>query len=58
MVILKEGNAQAALKPKRFLCRYCGCYFEANRNEYQNGTQIEPECWCKCPVCGNTVYEQ
>ena len=58
MVILKEGNPQAALKPKRFLCGKCGCYFEANRNEYNPGTQIEPESWCKCPTCGSVVYEQ
>lgn len=58
MIILKQGNADAALKPKRFLCPRCGCYFEANKNEYNNGTQIEPACWCKCPCCGAAVDEQ
>ena len=58
MVILKQGNADAALKPKRFLCQRFGCYFEANRNEYNEWNQIEPLCWCKCPCCGASVYEQ
>lgn len=58
MVILKDGDAQAALKPKRFLCGKCGFYFEANMEEYITGTQWDQAAWCECPVCGNIVYEQ
>ncbi len=58
MIILKQGTSEAILKPKRFLCNRCGCYFEANKNEYYYGTQIEPGPFCKCPNCGAICDEQ
>ena len=57
MKILQNGDPSMLLKPKRFLCKSCGCLFEANNGEYNTGTQRDPECWCKCPVCGRSVAE-
>lgn len=57
MKILQNGDPSMLLKQKRFLCKNCGCLFEANNSEYNTGTQIEPDCWCKCPVCGRSVTE-
>ena len=57
MKILNNGDPTMLLKPKKFLCTKCGCLFEADNTEYNYGTQREPDCWCKCPVCGKTVDE-
>ena len=46
------------IKRRRFFdCKGCGAFFEAERGEFSYGTQREPECSCKCPVCGHWAYE-
>lgn len=58
MNILRAGDPRKILQTKRFLCLECGCYFEANNDEYEYGNQFEPGCTCKCPYCGQVAWEE
>lgn len=61
MKILKQG-----VRPtysKEFTCKRCGCVFSAERNEYCASSQMEMmhdnlgSYKCKCPCCGDMVYQ-
>lgn len=61
MRIIKPGNYEKFLKPKRFCCTRCGCEFEAEHFECK---VVDPIAYmhdgitvvCKCPLCAVTVY--
>ena len=58
MKIIKDGNRVKLDKPRRFLCKQCGCLFEAVRSEYSSDSQYnETYYFCKCPFCNHTAYE-
>ena len=58
MKIIKQGDANKLKRIKRFECKECKCIFEAEKNEYQTGSQYnEIYYYCKCPCCGSIVYE-
>lgn len=58
MKILKEGDLKLLQKIKKFTCPYCGCIFEASKDEYKNGMQYNEEYYyCKCPFCNRTAYK-
>lgn len=52
MKILKNGDLRKFNQVKEFSCHYCGCVFEANKNEYtlhddqRDGPWIEIRCPC------------
>ena len=54
MKILKEGNLELFKQTKRFSCSYCGCEFEADKDEYN----VEYSYFCECPCCGKRAYEE
>ena len=57
MKIIKEGDTNKLLKTKRFMCRACGCVFEANKGEYKPGMQYNEEYfYCKCPTCNRMAH--
>lgn len=60
MNIIKQGDVIIAnLKAgriKEFSCRYCGCVFEANINEYHLHSQYN-RFWCSCPCCDYPALE-
>lgn len=59
MKILKEGNLELFKQTKRFSCSYCGCEFEADKDEYNAINQYnEYSYFCKCPCCGKRAYEE
>lgn len=49
MKILKHGN----LKPRKFICKDCGCEFVANISEYGWYTNSVTALWyyADCPEC-------
>lgn len=58
MKIIRQGDPDRLHKVKRFICRECGCIFEADKEEYKTGSQYnESYVWCECPYCANTAYE-
>lgn len=62
MEILRKGDLEKLCDKKKFSCEKCGCVFIARKTEYSGVSQME---WldynssfkCKCPTCGNFVYE-
>ena len=59
MRIIKEGKIPTFTK--KFNCYNCGTIFEADKNEYQNASQIEYIhdgilAYCKCPICKKLAY--
>lgn len=57
MKIVKEGNPNWNKKPKEFTCRYCGCVFVADSNEYVVDTWRNTKTYtCNCPCCDNKAY--
>lgn len=57
MTIIIEGDLNRLNKVKRFICRECGCVFEADKTEYTADSQYNDIYYkCTCPTCGNTVY--
>lgn len=61
MKIIKPGNYEASVKPKRFCCGRCGCVFEADISEYKAASQFAyihdgVTAECKCPSCAATAY--
>jgi rubredoxin len=57
--IIQHGRPETVLNPiKRFKCVFCGCVFEAEKSEYQSGTQYnEIYFYYKCPECGKESDE-
>lgn len=58
MEIIKPGNPQTTLTPKRFICSNCGCIFTADYEEYEYaGMQYYQVYYkCLCPTCCKYVY--
>lgn len=56
MKIIKPGNFESYIKPKRFVCDRCGCVFEAGWSEYTVASRVAYLRYgiieCKCPSCG------
>ena len=50
MKIIKHGD----LKPRKFICRYCGCEFVANAREYNTS---EHWIFMYCPDCDTQVFD-
>lgn len=59
MEIIKLGrNPKPISAIRRFKCTYCGCVFEADKNEYECGSQYSDFYYsCKCPCCGQHAGE-
>ena len=58
MNIIKQGDKSKLKKIKKSECKECGCIFEAEKGEYQIGSQYnEIYYYCKCPCCCSIVYE-
>lgn len=66
MKILKQGDLDAAERKKKltrfFVCEYCGCEFEANRDEYHDGNPVDYDgstsVYCNCPCCKALTFSQ
>ena len=59
MKIIKEGDLNKLKRIKRFECKECGCIFEAEKDEYKEGSQYnETYYYCACPCCNQTVYTE
>ena len=60
MEIIKPGDVNKILKPKRFICPNCGCVFMADCTEYSYaGMQYnQPHYQCLCPTCCRNVYTE
>ena len=59
MKIIKEGDIKLLKRVKRFECPDCGCIFEADKGEYQCGSQYNQEYYsCKCPTCGRWTHTE
>ena len=59
MKIIQQGNKDLALKMRRFECNKCKCIFEADKSEYESGSQYNDiYYYAKCPCCKNTVYAE
>lgn len=56
--IIKRG--EIPMIQKRFICRYCGTLFDADKRAYRSAGQMAYleglNYCCKCPVCGNDTY--
>ena len=46
MQIIKHGN----LKPRHFVCKYCGCEFVADMREYKTAANGD-NFFVDCPEC-------
>jgi DNA-directed RNA polymerase subunit RPC12/RpoP len=55
MKILKHGN----LKPRKFICKDCGCEFIADVTEYTQYACNRTVLWwyIDCPECGGRVND-
>lgn len=53
MRILKHGD----LKPRKFVCRFCGCEFVAEIGEYKITNPAENYFWYSvyCPECDSYI---
>lgn len=59
MKIIVAGDPERAKMAKRFHCRFCGCIFEANSDEYVfEEFQLIGYHYCLCPTCGQKAYEK
>lgn len=57
MKIIKPGDKEKLKETKYFVCKSCGCEFEADKGEYSVGEQYNSTYYYHpCPTCGNTVY--
>lgn len=57
--IIKEGTKERLDRLKRFECEKCGCIFDADKTEYESGSQYNDTYYfCKCPFCGNDMYNE
>ena len=61
MKIIKEGDKKLAElkrnKVKRFECSFCGCIWEANKDEYVTSSQYNDEYYYSfCPCCQEIAY--
>lgn len=58
MEIIKQGNISKLKQTKKFECRWCGCIFLADDDEYKySGSQYNELYYqCACPTCNNLVY--
>ena len=57
MKIIQPGDKRKLRKTRLFLCRNCGCEFEADKGEYSVGEQYNETYYCyPCPTCGKNVY--
>lgn len=55
MKILKHGN----LKPRKFICKDCGCEFVANISEYSSYPNSATGFWLysDCPECEARTFD-
>lgn len=53
MKIIKDGNLRRFNMTKRFECPWCGCVFEADKNEYKIHDDQKDGPWIEvhCPFC-------
>lgn len=58
MKIIKPGVLKRT--DKLFICRNCGCEFEADVNEYKYHSCQYNQCVyvCKCPCCGKDAFSE
>ena len=58
MEILKQGDISKLKQTKKFECRWCGCIFLADDDEYKySGSQYNESYYqCACPTCNTPVY--
>jgi RNase P subunit RPR2 len=58
--IITPGDLRRFEKYKRFICKDCGCVWEAGASKYRYvGTQWEGDSWeCRCPTCGKYCYTE
>jgi hypothetical protein len=58
MKIIKEGDIEHLKLTKRFLCRGCGCVFDADKWEYSSYSSYNEVYFvCPCPTCGRKSLE-
>jgi len=59
MKIIQQGDNNKVTDIKRFVCKECGCVFEADNTEfkaeYAYGQYLEGYS-CDCPNCGKSVF--
>ena len=58
MEIIKQGDISKLKQTKKFECRWCGCVFLADNDEYKySDSQYNKSYYqCVCPTCNNPVY--
>lgn len=62
MKIIKEGNKEIAMAKRaklvEFSCPLCGCVWQANKDEYEDGSNQYDGAifYCDCPTCGENIY--
>ena len=46
-------------EPKLFYCRFCGCLFEADKDDYELVTEADKQiAMTSCPDCGQEVAKE
>lgn len=57
MKIIKPGDINLLKATKRFMCKKCGCIFEADKGEYRSDSQYNEIYYIStCPTCGSPTY--
>lgn len=58
--IIKPGNDKKLKGTRTFICRNCGCIFEADKEDYRSDTYYNSLYYkCTCPYCKHSyAYEQ
>jgi len=55
--IILPGKKEVLKATKRFECPKCGCVFDADKDDYETGTQYNDVYYsCECPMCGVMAY--
>lgn len=59
MKIIKHGTPKYNNPDRKFKCGYCGCVFEAEHGEYQEGMNEYNKGYyfSVCPECGRLANE-
>lgn len=50
--VIKHGDPNKISGLKYFKCDYCGCVFEAEKEDYWFGDQRDTCYYSSCPDCG------
>jgi len=57
MIIIRQGDPDAAKEYKRFECKRCRCVWIAEKGEYKSGMQYNELYYhSSCPTCGKEAY--